>query len=191
MNNLVNLEDLDLSHNTIGGFNDGLSSVLAESIKSWGTNTTLKELHLGHCNITPDGCARLLEALGVCPNLLWLNLSYNSIGGAFEALISKPVYPRLSHLDLNGTSLTLGDIQAIDSLIKENKMPRLYWLDLSYDNLDNLELDTLGTLEALNSIIQKVSYVSLWKGDNRQDLKEIQECITRGISKYTSKNAMN
>ena len=160
----TNLDELVLSYNTIGGVNDGLSSVLAESIKSWGVNTSLSDLCLEHCNITPDGCSRLLEALGVCTNLQRLNLSDNAIGGAFDALISKPVYPRLSHLCLRGTPLTSGDIQTIDSLIKENKMPKLDYLYLSYDNLDNLELDTLETLESLNSIIHNVRDVSFYRG---------------------------
>ena len=187
LSQISNLDGCYLSGNDLG---DAIS-VLAESIKSWGTNTTLERLHLKHCNIMPDGCSRLLEALEVCTNLRALHLSGNTIGGSFEALISKPIYPGLLILNLDGTSLTSGDIQTIDALIKENKMPRLSSLDQSYDNLDNLELDTLGTLEALNSIIQKVSYVSLWKGDDCQGLKEIQERITRGISTYTSKNAMN
>ena len=156
LSQLSNLNLCELPGNDLG---DAVS-VLAESIKSWGTNTTLEILNLQHCNITPDGCSRLLEALGVCPKLYELDLSDNTIGGAFDGLICKPVYPRLSQLNLDGTSLTSGDIQAIDSLIKENKMPQLHWLHLSYDILDNLELDTLGTLEALNSIIQKVSDVS-------------------------------
>ena len=187
LSQLSNLEYCYLSGNAVG---DAVS-VLAESIKSWGMNSTLEVLCLQHCNITPDGCARLLEALEVCSNLNELDLSNNTIGGAFDGLISKPVYHRLLRLYLDGTSLTSGDIQAIDSLIKENRMLRLHILFVSYENLDNLELDTLGTLEALNSIIQKVSFVSFWKGDNLQDLKKIQECITRGISKYKSKNATN
>ena len=187
LSQLSNLKYCFLSGNAVG---DAVS-VLSQSIKSWGTNTNLEYLYLQHCNITPRGCSRFLEALEVCTNLGHLDLSHNTIGGAFEALISKPVYPGLDTLYLNATSLTSGDIQAINSLIKENKMPRLHWLYLSYVNLDNLEMDTLETLEALNSIIQKVPIVFLWKGNNCQDLEEIQECITRGISKYTSKNATN
>ena len=145
-----------------------------------------------HCNITADGCSRLLEALGVCTNLYYLDLSDNPIGGAFEALISKPVYPHLLDLYLNGTSLTSGDLQAIDALIEENKMmPQLRVLYLSYDNLDNLELNTLETLESLHSIIQKVRYVFFYKGAYRQDLEKIQERIITGISIYESNNATN
>ena len=187
LSQLSNLYYCDLSGNDLGN----AVSVLADSIKSWGMNTTLEELYLRDCNITPDGCSRLLETLGVCPILYGLDLSHNTIGGTFDGLISKPVYPELRTLYLNGTSLTSGDIQTIDALIKENKMPRLRWLDLSYDNLDNLGVDTLGTLEALNSIMQKVPMVFFLKGDNRQGFKKGQERITRLISKYKSKNAMN
>ena len=119
LSHLPNLEYCFLSGNDL---RDAVS-VLAESIKSWGMNTTLDALRLRNCNITPDGCSRLLEALGLCQNLGYLDLSCNPIGGAFEALIFKPVYPCLHKLDLEGTSLTSGDMQAIDSLIKENKMP--------------------------------------------------------------------
>ena len=187
LSQLSNLYYCGLSGNDLG---DAIS-VLAESIKSWGTNTTLEELYFQHCNITADGCSRLLEALGVCTNLLYLDLSDNPIGGAFETLISKPVYPHLLDLCLKGTSLTSGDLQAIDALIEENKMPLLYLLYLSYDNLDNLELNTLETLESLHSIIQKVRYVYFYKGAYRQDLEKIQERIITGISIYESNNATN
>ena len=56
-----------------------------------------------------------------------LDLSHNTIGGAFDALTSKPKYPRLLYLNLYRTSLTSGDIQTIDSLVKENKIPQLYY----------------------------------------------------------------
>ena len=182
------LSNLKLCYMSVNVLGDAVSA-LSQSIKSWGVNNSLKALYLPHCNITADGCARLLEALMVCTNLEELVLSYNRIGGAFDALISKPKYPRLGYLYLDGTSLTSGDIQAIDSLIKGNKMPRLVHMFLSYVNLDNLELDTLETLESLSSIIQKVRFVSFWKGDHHQDFKKIQERITAGISKYKSKNA--
>ena len=133
----------------------------------------------------PNGCARLLEALEFCTNLD-LDLSHNTIGGAFKALIPKPVYPGLSQLILYGTSLTSGDIQAIDSLIKENKIPELFWLSLSYDNLDNLELDTLETLESLNSIIHNVRVVKFPEDDD--DLQQIQDRITAEILRRKSNN---
>ena len=174
----------DLSGNVLGD----TISVLAESIKSWGTNTTLEDLYLRDCNITAEGCSKLLEALEVCTNLEILDLSNNTIGGSFDALISKPVYSRLFKLHLVGTSLTSGDIQAIDSLIKENKIPRLNLLYLSYVNLDNLELDTLETLESLSSIIHNLLRVCFYKEDHPQDLKKIQERITRGILKHKSQN---
>ena len=181
---LSNLQQCYLSGNDLG---DSVS-VLAESIKSWGVNNSLNTLDLQHCNITPGGCARLLEAIKICRNLIKLDLCGNTISGAFDALISKPSFPWLFNLRLADTSLTSEDIQRIGSLIKEHKIPLLGFLHLSYGNLDNLELDTLGTLEALNSIIQKVPDVYFWKGDDLQDLKKIQECITTGISKYKSKN---
>ena len=167
LSQLSNIEHCDLSGNDLG---DAVS-ILAESIKSWGMNSSLTMLYLEHCNITADSCSKLLGALGVCTNLFHLDLSNNTIGGAFDSLISKPIYPQLMNLRLKNTSLTSGDIQTIDCLIKENKMPQLDYLFLSYVNLDNLELDTLGTLEALNSIIQKVSDVFFWKGDH-QDQEE-------------------
>ena len=186
-NQFSHLKECYLSENAVG---DAVS-VLADSIRSYGMNTSLRYLNLQHCNITPGGCSRLLEALGVCTNLEALVLSDNTIGGAFDALTWKPMYPQLSFLCLNGTSLTPGDIQTIDALIKENKIPQLKYLDLSYVNLDNLDLDTLEILESLSSITKRVKYVSFWKGDDRQDLKKIQERITTGISKYKSKNATN
>ena len=158
--NFSNLESCYLVGNDLG---DAVS-VLAESIKSWGINTSLTSLDLHHCNITPDGCSRLLEALEVCTNLDDLDLSHNTIGGAFDGLISKPLYPGLSQVNLNGTSLTSGDVQTIDSLIKENRMPKLRVLSVSYDILDNLELDILQTRESLSSIMQKVTHINFYKG---------------------------
>ena len=181
LSQLSNLDGCYLSGNALG---DAVS-VLAESIKSWGMNTNLEVLCLRHCNITPDGCSRLLEGLEVCPNLGRLDLSHNPIGRAFDALISKPLNPGLSQLNLAGTSLTSEDIQAIDSLIKENKMPQLHYMNLSYDNLDNLELDTLGTLKALNSIIHNVRVV---KFTGEDDLQQIQERITAEIFYSSKKN---
>ena len=181
---LSNLESCNLSRNTLGN----AASVLAESIKYWDINTSLNILQLRDCNITARGCSRLLQALEVCTNLLYLDLSDNKISGTFDGLISKPVYPQLSYLLLESKPLTSGDVQAIDSLIKENKMPLLEYLYLSYDNLDNLELDTLETLESLSSIIHNVSDVCFYKEVHRQDLEKVQERITRGILKHKSKN---
>ena len=188
LSQLSNLDYCGLSGNDLG---DAVS-VLAESIKSWGTNTSLRWFILNDCDITSGGCSRLLEALEVCPNLFTIDLSDNTIGGAFDGLISKPLYPGLSQLQLDGTSLTPGDIQAIDSLIKENKMPQLRWLSLSDDILDNLELNTLETLESLSSIIHNVRYVRWFKENYLpQDLEKIQERITTGILKHKSKNITN
>ena len=183
--NLSNLSDCYLSGNDLG---DAVS-VLAESIKSRGVNNSLDTLELRHCNITPSGCSTLLEALEVCPNLEELDLSYNTICGAFNGLISKPMYPGLNNLYLQDTSLTSGDIQTIGSLMKENKMPKLDNLFLTYDNLDNLELDTLETLESLNSIIHNLRWVRFYKeGYEQQDLEKLKECIPKIILKHKSKN---
>ena len=68
-------------------------------------------------------------------------------------------------------------------------MPRLYWLPLSYDNLDNLELDTLETLESLNSIIHNAPEVEFAADDDDvYDLQQIQERITAEILRRKSKN---
>ena len=175
----LNLQYCCLSGNAVG---DSVS-VLAKSIQSSGLNNSLIQLSLRDCNITTSGCPRLLQALEVCPNLFRLDLSNNTIGGAFHTLSSKTMYPRLFQFDLAGTSLTSGDIKTINTLMKGNKIPGICFLYLSYVNLDNLELDTLETLEALNSIIQKVHVVQFRKGD---DYLKVKECITR-ILKHKSK----
>ena len=90
---LSNLGFCSLSGNVLGD----TVSVLAESIKSWGSNNSLSILHLSRCNITPAGCSRLLQVLEVCTNLSILGLSGNTIGGAFYTLISKTVYSRFAH----------------------------------------------------------------------------------------------
>ena len=181
---LSNLGSCYLSGNSVGE----AVSVLAESIQSWGVNNSLRTLSLAHCKITSSDCSRLLEALEVCQKLLDLTISYNTIGGTFCSLISKPVYPLLKLLCLDNTSLTSRDIQTIDCLIKENKIPQLVYLHLSYVNLDNLEMDTLETLESLSSIIHNVPHVCFYKEDYRQDLEKIQERVTRGLLKHKSQN---
>ena len=175
-----------LSGNVLG---DAVS-VWAESILSWGTNNSLKELYLQNCSITSQGCSRLLEALGMYRNLGWLHLSHNTIGGAFNGLKSKSIFPELCNLLLDGTALSAVDINAIGSLIAEHRIPKLCRIHLSYINLDNLELDTLQTLESLNYIIHNIQ-VSFLKGVNLQDFIKIQESITRGILRHKSKNATN
>ena len=89
LSQLSNLYFCDLSGNDLG---DAVS-VLSQSIKSWGVNSKLIALYLQYCNITAEGCSKLLEALEISSNLCVLFLSYNTIGRAFDALISKPVYP--------------------------------------------------------------------------------------------------
>ena len=121
---LSSLEGCVLSGNVLG---DAVS-ILAESILSWGTNNSLKELYLRNCSITSQGCSRLLEALGVCPNLEWLYLSNNTIGGVFNGLKSKSTFPKLNYLLLHGTALSAGDINAIGSLIAEHRLPKLLWI---------------------------------------------------------------
>ena len=166
-----NLIWLDLSDNTIGG---AFNSLKSESIFP----SSLNKLNLQNCSITSQGCSRLLEALGVCPNLKLLDLSDNTIGGAFNGLVSKSIFPELRFLFLNGTVLSAGDIKTIGSLIAEHRLPKLLMIYLSYVNLDNLELDTLQTLESLNYIIRNVEDVVFFKGDYLQDLNKIQESIT-------------
>ena len=150
-------------------------------------NNSLTELYLRNCGITSRGCTRLLEALGVCLKLRFLSLSHNPIGGAFSVLTSKPFYPKLNCLLLDEMSLKPGDIETINSLLRDKRMPELHELYLSYDNLENIELKTWETLESLNSIIHNVEQISFWKGDSLQDLNKIQETITAGIVKHKSK----
>ena len=172
---LSNLQTCYLLGNVLGD----AASVLAESIQSWGTSNSLDALILRNCSITARGCTRLIEALSVCLNLYILNLSHNTIGGAFDGLTSESTYPGLTMLNLVGTGLSSGDIKTIGTLIEEKRIPKLEWIFLSYNNLDNLELDTLETLEVLNSIINKVPEVFFWKGNSVQDFDKIQESITR------------
>ena len=147
---LSSLKWCSLSGNVLG---DAVS-VLAESILSWGTNNSLKGLNLRNCSITSQGCTRLLEGLGVCPNLKRLDLSHNTIGGTFNGLKSKSIFPQLCNLLLYETALSAGDIKVIRSLIAEHRLPKMLWIPLSCINLDILELDTLETLESLNYIIR-------------------------------------
>ena len=74
----IDLADLNLIGNTVG--EEGY--YLAESIRSWGRNTSLKKLLLCNCKIPGDVCADLVKSLTFCRHLNHLDLSGNHLASA-------------------------------------------------------------------------------------------------------------
>ena len=90
----IDLADLDLIGNTIG--EEGY--YLAESIRSWGQNTSLKKLLLCNCKIPGDVCADLVKYLTFCRHLNHLYLPGNNLASARTHLteVFRSWTPRLS-----------------------------------------------------------------------------------------------
>ena len=71
------LTKLDLGGNNLGdaGFH------LAQSIRSWGKNPPLQELHLYDCLLPMNVCSKIVQALSECKGLTHLQLGRNAVHG--------------------------------------------------------------------------------------------------------------
>ena len=94
LQSLHHLEELRLTGNPVGSQG---AQHLADSIQSWGVDHRLKTLSLWDCGIDTQACARILEALSFS-QIQKIDISRNSIGGAFEAVGPRLVYPKLASL---------------------------------------------------------------------------------------------
>ena len=100
-----------------------LSTILA-------TNTTLKELHLSHCNITDNGVRYICEGLTKNHTLTKLDIGYNrQITSVSTSTIADLIQTTtsLTELGLDNTSLNNDDIKTIcTSLTKNTTIRKLY-----------------------------------------------------------------
>ena len=116
----------------------------------------LSKFTLCGCQISSSAAAHLMASVSSCRDLKTLNLSNNSIGGAFHHLYasrnpivgdltvpkespltpgSLPGYPLLRHLCLKETSLRPADIQALAVLVTDRRMPSLNTIVIGWDKL--------------------------------------------------------
>ena len=129
------LEVLKILQNSIGSRG---AQALANSIRSWGSESSLGELRLDDCEIDQAGCVPLLEALTSCSKLYHLSLNSNLMEGSFLALKHNLNYPKLLKLEI-GTSLIEGDIQKLAAVVNNNGMPQLKALFIDYKMEENLK----------------------------------------------------
>ena len=127
------LVDLDLSHNTMGE----AGHYLAQSIRSWGDNPPLQKLDLGWCSIPEQVMAELLQSLSSCKQLIYLDLSRNTIGEAghylTQSIRSWGDNPPLKILDLERCSIPE---QVMAELLQSlSSCKQLIYLDLSFNTI--------------------------------------------------------
>ena len=99
------ITDLKLSGNTIGE----AGHYLAQSITSWGDNSSLQTLYLNDCSIPEQVWPEMLQSLSPCKQLIDLDLSSNTLGepGHYlaQSITSWGDNPPLVTLDLRGCSI--------------------------------------------------------------------------------------
>ena len=119
LKSLRHLEELLLTGNPVGSQG---AQHLADSIQSWGVDHRLKSLYLWDCGIDTKGCVCILEALSFSQIQL-IDISRNSIDGAFQAVGPNLVFPKLSQLDVAFVSLRKEDIRVLSISIRKRKYP--------------------------------------------------------------------
>ena len=99
------LRYLYLSNNRIGN----AGKHLADTVREWGVNPPLKELHVNNCGLQEDDCAELFQSLLRCCNLEEVSLGGNTIGkaaGNLAKVIEKlGIYGKLIKLYLSSCSV--------------------------------------------------------------------------------------
>ena len=138
LNELVNLEFLDLSGNS-----------LEDSIPSFNNLTELKYLNLSGNNLS----AAIPSSVGSLIQLSYLNLSQNNLSGSIPSAIGNLV--NLDSLDLsyNVESILGNPISGIDTIPSQiGNLYNLRYLNLSFCYLRNFpnEISNLSSLEELN-----------------------------------------
>ena len=134
------LTNIDLTLMTLG--DEGCH--LAQSIRSWGSDSPLQKLVLGHCKMPQDVCALLLSVLSSCKYLQHLILDDNILGGC---LLNYAPPPTLNVLRLSHTALNKDDLQHLLNLLENSKLPQLKELFLVSNDLYEIP-------KALESLIE-------------------------------------
>ena len=112
----------------------------AQSIRSWGDNPPLQQLHLQNCSIPQDICAKLFESLSTCQNLIILSLGSNNTTGTLQFFVPKqnPGFPFLHTLDLQSSGINKEDICYLTQLLKTHKMSGLQNLYLQGNSVSSV-----------------------------------------------------
>ena len=106
LKSLVHLKQLNLNNNPLGTKG---AHHLAESIRSWGSDSTLKQLNLSGCKM--QDCGYLLESLASCKEIVTLDLSRNNLNDPSDgdkltqSITSWKREPFLVKLNLNGCGI--------------------------------------------------------------------------------------
>ena len=157
------LTNMHLSNNNIGE----AGRYLAQSITSWGDESSLKWLYLRDCSIPEQVWPELLQSLSSCKDLCELKLYRNTLTGCFFHFLSdaNSGFKSLKSLNLEETALNKTDIQHLTQLIRDNKLPGLKELHLSKNLVSwEKELEQLKKACASHpngqSIIRIISYNS-------------------------------
>ncbi len=131
MSHCPNIERLNLSGYT-------LTTELGAAI---ATMSSLTELDLSGCGMTPEVSKSVLTGLSHCPNLMWLYLRGNTLTGCLPNLFQECSpdhpdaatssenqergFPNLWKLDLDDVLLNSTDVQALQDALREGKLPEL------------------------------------------------------------------
>ena len=183
LKSLSHLEELFLTANPVGSQG---AQHLADSIQSWGLDHHLKRLYLWDYGIDTQGCVHILEALSFS-QIQRIDISRNSIHGAFQAVGPNLVFPKLSQLDVAFVSLRKEDIRVLSISFRKRKIPNLSLIQMTVDGLTRQPDDVLGALKVMVNIIHGVN---IW--DEGQllfvyDIKEKVEAEIRRRSKLIQK----
>ena len=142
---------LDLSNNTIGE----AGRYLAQSITSWGDNPKLGTLDMSQCSVPEQVWDELMQSLSSCRDLLYLNLSGNTLTGCLSSFLSdpNPELTSLKYLNLKQTALNKSDIRHLTHLIQTKKLSGLNGLRFEGVNWTDVEDELLQLKEACHKKI--------------------------------------
>ena len=174
LKSLRHLEELLLTGNPVGSQG---AQHLADSIQSWGVDHRLKRLNLWDCGIDTKGCVRILEALSFS-QIQRIDISRNSIDGAFQPVGPNLVFPKLSQLDVAFVSLRREDIRALSINIRKRKLPNLSLIQMTVDGLTRQPDDVL---EAIKVIVNVIPGVNIWDEGQLLFVYDIKENVEAEI----------
>ena len=103
---------------------------------------TLKTLCLDRCSIPVDVMDQIISVLSQCENLNHMSLPGNTLTGTFSQFIP---HPPLGCLDLGDSALNKNDLNHLNNLFQDQKLPNLFELFLIGNSLDEMKehLETL------------------------------------------------
>ena len=154
------IRSLDLSGNILGIYGHHL----VNTVRTWGPVPSLQELDLSHCSLPVKVCGPLLSALGRCRSLTELWLPGNTLTGCLHNFLADhdSRLPSLKELFLSYTKLNVHDLQHLNQLIQNEKMPQLGELDLGANNLNTMEEPLCELVQALVSHHQRELKLNLY-----------------------------